>query len=82
MSRASYEPPSIQPHRPDLVNQFGRAAAHPVTSNIDGVPISDLAERFGSPLFVFSEKTLRARIAEFRGIFRKRYPKVRFGWSF
>jgi diaminopimelate decarboxylase len=82
MTRAPYEPPSIQPHRPDLVNQFGRAAAHPVTSEIDGVAISELAERFGSPLFVFSEKTLRARIAGFRQTFRKRYPNIRFAWSY
>ena len=82
MSRLPYEPPAIQPHRPDLVNQFGRTPVQELASDIDGVPVADLAKRYGSPLFVFSERTLRARIAEFREAFRDRYPKLRFAWSY
>jgi diaminopimelate decarboxylase len=82
MSRLAYEPPAIVPHRPDVVNQFGRPPEHPVIREIDGVAVSELVQRFGSPLFVFSEKTLRECIAEFRDAFRKRYRKVRFAWSY
>jgi diaminopimelate decarboxylase len=82
MSRQRYEPPLLMPHRPDVVNQFGRTAPRPVLSEIDGVGVADLTKRFGSPLFVFSEQTLRGRIAEFRTAFRDRYPKVRFAWSY
>jgi len=53
-----------------------------VISEIDGCAVADLVRRYGSPLFVFSERTLRARIAEFRGAFRDRYSKVRFAWSY
>ena len=51
-------------------------------SEIDGIAVADLTKRFGSPLFAFSERTLRARIGEFRTAFRDRYPKVRFAWSY
>jgi diaminopimelate decarboxylase len=82
MTRQPYEPPAIVPHWPDLVNQFGRTAQAPAITEIDGVAISSLVERFGSPLFVFSEKTLRERAKEFRGAFRERYPRLRFAWSY
>jgi diaminopimelate decarboxylase len=82
MTRPPYEPPAITPHRPDVGNRFGLPAPQPPLTGLDGVPVSALVERFGSPLFVFSERTLRARIAEFRAAFRARYPKLRFAWSY
>jgi diaminopimelate decarboxylase len=82
MSRAPYEPPRLQQHRPDIGNQFGHPPPPPPVTEIDGVPIADLVKRFGSPLFVFSENTLRERIAEFRAAFKDRYPHVRFAWSY
>jgi diaminopimelate decarboxylase len=81
MSRKPYEPPSIAPHRPDVVNQFGRTDPAPV-NEIDGIAIKDLLKRFGSPLFAFSEQGLRDRIARFRAAFQERYPRVRFAWSY
>jgi diaminopimelate decarboxylase len=82
MSRAPYAPPRIQQHRPDIGNQFGQAPPAPPVTEIDGVAVAELVKRFGSPLFVFSEKTLRERIAEFRDAFQDRYPRVRFAWSY
>lgn len=49
---------------------------------IDGVPVEDLLERFGSPLFVLSEATLRARADRMRRAFRSIHPRTEFGWSF
>lgn len=82
MTRVPYEPPRLQPHRPDIGNQFGQAPPSPPVTEIDGQPVADLVRRFGSPLFVFSEGTLRARIAEFRTAFEDRYPRIRFAWSY
>jgi diaminopimelate decarboxylase len=82
MSRAPYEPPRLQPHRPDIGNQFGQAPPRAPVTEIDGQHIDGLVKRFGSPLFVFSEQTLRARVAEFREAFEDRYPRIRFAWSY
>jgi diaminopimelate decarboxylase len=49
---------------------------------IDGVPVADLARRYGSPLFVFSEKALREKYREAHRAFSRRYPDVQFAWSY
>jgi len=53
----------------------------PVT-HIDGVAVKDLVSRFGSPLFVLSEQTIRANLKKVRKAFETRYPKVQFAWSY
>jgi diaminopimelate decarboxylase len=37
---------------------------------------------FGSPLFVFSERTLAARYRELHDAFTRHYPRVRIAWSY
>jgi diaminopimelate decarboxylase len=54
----------------------------PPRPDIDGVPVAALAEKFGSPLFVFSESSLRAKYREAHRAFSRRYPDVRFAWSY
>jgi diaminopimelate decarboxylase len=63
-------------------NYYARGARGPVLFEIDGVPISALLSRFGSPLFVFSEHTLRGKARRAREAFKSRYPKTSFAWSF
>jgi diaminopimelate decarboxylase len=46
------------------------------------VPVAELAQKFGSPLFVFSEASLRAKYREAHRAFSRRYPDVRFAWSY
>ncbi len=82
MSAAPYEPPGILIHSPDIANSFDNPETRKTIEAIDGNRIDSLVERFGSPLFVFSETALRGRIAEFRNAFQTRYPKLRFAWSY
>jgi diaminopimelate decarboxylase len=42
---------------------------------VGGCDITQLAEEFGTPLYVYDEATLRARCREFLGEFQKRYPR-------
>jgi len=53
-----------------------------VISEIDGIPVSKLVEEYSSPVFVFSEKTIRDTYNEARRAFETRYPKVQFAWSY
>ncbi len=53
-----------------------------IRKEIDGISISSLVEKYGSPLFVFSEKTIRKKYKEaFRAI-TSYYPNTIFGWSY
>lgn len=49
--------------------------------DIDGVAVNKIVEEFGTPLFVISEKTLRAKADRMRNAFRSLYPRVEFAWS-
>lgn len=81
MSRAIYDRPRIIRHQTGLANEFGRRA-NPFQEEIDGVKVTDLVARYGSPLFVFSERTLRETARRFREHFVSKYPRVRFAWSY
>ncbi|MFN3077293.1 MAG: diaminopimelate decarboxylase [Alphaproteobacteria bacterium] len=84
MTRLPYERPMIQKLHAGQMNNFGGGLYYKrkVRSDIDGVPIAALTEKFGSPLFVFSERTLRRRLRLVRDAFTTRYPNVVFGWSY
>ncbi|MGD8886065.1 MAG: alanine racemase [Gammaproteobacteria bacterium] len=74
--------PSITPLRSGLLNKAG-AVRHTIwRDNIDGVPVSTLLEKFGSPLYAVSEHTLRQNAKRIYSAFQTRYPKVIFGWSY
>jgi diaminopimelate decarboxylase len=66
-----------------LMNKFGRASTgmKPQT-HVDGVPIDRLVAEHGSPLFVYSQRSLVERYRDLRDSFVRRYPKVRLAWSY
>jgi diaminopimelate decarboxylase len=77
-----YERPTIIKHVSGLANKFGRAKNRVSLPEIDGVSVKELVAQFGSPLFVFSERTMRRAIREAVRSFQVRYPKVQFAWSY
>ncbi len=82
MTKPPYEKPSIVKHSAQLGNKFGRGVSRRTLSRIDGVPVEDLIDRYGSPLFVFSEHRLRQKYREACRAFSLRYPKVQLAWSY
>jgi diaminopimelate decarboxylase len=82
MTRLMYERPTIVRTPIGHMNKVGRRSELHPFGEIDGVPIAQLCERFGSPLFVFSERRLRARMSEAKVAFQRNYPNTRFGWSY
>lgn len=81
-ARLPYQRPTILRHQSGLANKFGPGLSRPTYPHIDGVAASELLEAHGSPLFVFSERTLRRRIREATRAFSQRYPNFRFAWSY
>lgn len=77
-----YERPVITKHQSGLMNKFGSGPSVKPVTEIEGVPVSQLAEEYGSPLFVISERQLRENQRNAYRIFKTRYPKVQFAWSY
>jgi len=82
--KKAYEKPVIEKLLTGMMNKFGQnpAYARRVRRTIDGVSVDDLVAQHGSPLFVFSEKTIRSKHREMLNAFSTRYPNVLFGWSY
>ncbi len=82
MITQAYERPSIQRHQMGAMNKFGRLEGMRPLTHIDGVAVAELVAEHGSPLFVFSEKTLIRRYRELHEAFARRWAKVRIAWSY
>jgi diaminopimelate decarboxylase len=80
----SYEKPVIKPLQSGLMNKFAGANStqQRIKSSIAGVSVESLVKEFGSPLFVYSERSLRRQFRTIRNAFSTRYPDVTFGWSY
>jgi len=81
MNRSPYLAPVIQRVGSEPCNPF-RLGSAPSCSEIDGVAVAHLTREHGSPLFVFSEATLRAKYREAHRAFSRRYPDLQFAWSY
>jgi diaminopimelate decarboxylase len=62
-------------------NFFARGRAASSRKEIDGVSVEKLVSKFGSPLFVYSERDLKTKARRMRRAFESRYPKTSFAWS-
>lgn len=82
MKKKPYIRPSISKQTIGVMNKFGNTFYKSYKDRIDGVPVEELIQKFGSPLFVFSEKSLRAQYRKISGLFETRYPNVQFSWSY
>ncbi|MCB9781316.1 MAG: diaminopimelate decarboxylase [Alphaproteobacteria bacterium] len=81
-SRPAYERPVIVRHQAGLMNKYSRTRSARPQTEIDGVSIDELVETYGSPLFVFSERTLRASYRDLHSAMSRYWPKVRLSWSY
>lgn len=77
-----YERPVMVRHQIGAMNKFGRVQATRPQTHIDGVAVKELVERYGSPLFVFSERTLVDRFQDLKSALSRRWSKVRLAWSY
>jgi len=82
MNKIRYERPIIQKMNTGLMNKFGNKTETEVINAIEGVPVKSLMQQYGSPLFVLSERKIHRNMQNARRIFKTRYPKVQFAWSY
>lgn len=82
MDKKIYERPIIIKQQSGLMNKFGSNPTLTPMKEIDGISISEITSRFGSPVFVMSETQMRENQRKMYRIFKTRYPKVQFAWSY
>lgn len=82
MSKQKYERPVLVRHQMGMMNKFSRTQASRPMTHIDGVSVEELIEKYGSPLFVFSERKLVEKVRELKDLVSLRYPKFRLAWSY
>lgn len=87
MSRRSravpYEPPALRPFavRP-IMKQVSRSHTASPLDRMEDVSLHDVANRFGTPVYVVSERRLREAHRSLREAVAKRYPDVVLAWSY
>ena len=82
MNKKQYERPIIKSLNQGLMNKFGTRTEYTPMTHIDGCAVKDLLKKYGSPLFVISERKIRDNYRNAKRIFETRYPKVQFAWSY
>jgi diaminopimelate decarboxylase len=82
MPKLPYERPTLRKLTAGPLAKAGpRASARPL-AELDGAPVPELLARFGSPLFVLSERQLRRSYQAVVRAFGTRYPRVQLAWSY
>lgn len=82
MSKLPFERPVIQKLNAGLPSKFGIKNRVDPIEYIENIPVKELIDRYGSPVFVYSENTIRKTFKEAHRAFSSRYPNVQFSWSY
>lgn len=82
MEKLRYERPIIKKLNTGFINKFGTQTKNEVVSHLEGVSVKKLIGQYGSPLFVLSEKQIRRNYQYAMRVFKARYPKIQFAWSY
>ena len=82
MEKLRYERPVITTLNAGVTNKFGTKSLHAPVSTIDGVSVKEIIAKYGSPVFIISERKIRQTYREAYRAFATRYPKVQFAWSY
>ncbi len=78
-----YEKPTINKIDFAMSSKYGSPLkTQKIRTSIDGVSVNALTEKYGSPLFVFSQKQMEEKYHTLYDAFSSRYPDVTFGWSY
>ncbi len=77
-----WEKPTIIRNVVGLTNKYGRPHSAYPYSSIDSVSVAKLVKKYGSPLYVISESSLRRRYRMLMQAFGPRYPRVQLAYSY
>ncbi len=80
----SYEKPIITKLKSGCINrnEWHSNQSIKTRTHIDSVDINELINKFGSPLFVFSEDTIRKKIQKYKKYFSTSIFDIQMAWSY
>lgn len=82
MEKNKFERPIIKKLSAGIPDKYGlKNRLEPIT-HIDDVAISEIIEKYGSPTYIISERTIRKKFKDAYRAFSTRYPKIQFTWSY
>lgn len=83
MNTVKYEKPIINKIEFAMASKYGTPMkTQKIRREIDGVNIHELTQKYGSPLFIFSQRQIEDQYNTMYSAFSSRYPDVTFGWSY
>ena len=83
MSDIKYEKPTINKIEFAMASKYGSPLkTQNIRTEIDGVSVNELTQKYGSPIFVFSQRQIEEKYNTLYSAFSSRYPDVTFGWSY
>ncbi len=82
MSKQIFERPTITRLNPGVPSKHGVGTLVAPMPLIDGIKVDDLIGKYGTPLYLFSERTIRKGMEDIKRAFSLRYPKVQMAWSY
>jgi len=82
MTKKPYTKPVLTRQHAGITNKFAPFVVSRHKDSIDGVSVDALVKEHGSPLFVYSLRTIKDQYASAYQAFTTRYPKVQFAWSY
>ncbi len=78
-----YEKPTINKIDFTMASKYGSPIkSQKIRREIDGICVNELTQKYGSPLFVFSQKQIEEKYNTLKSAFSARYPDVQFSWSY
>ena len=83
MNKLVYQKPTINKIEFAMASKYGSPMkSQKIRREIDGVKISELVQKYGSPIFVFSQQQMEQKYNTLYNAFSSRYPDITFGWSY
>jgi len=82
MQKKEYIKPYFMKQSGGVMNKFGNSLSKNYRDEIEGVPVATLTEKYGSPVFILSERAIREKYRKVSKSFSNRYPKIQFSWSY
>ena len=81
--KEAYSSPKIEAQSIRAMNTFsGKGTDSSAFPELEGFSVSELVEKYGSPLYVTSEAAIRNKVRNFRQAFASRYPDTTIAWSY
>jgi diaminopimelate decarboxylase len=80
--KKTYIAPNIERNSAGNMNKYGAKSVVKYQDKIDGIPVKEIVEQFGSPVLVLSESQIRRRYRRLTDALQMHYPKVKMAWSY